>query len=198
VILSKREKMIAYVTGGAIGLFALNYIAVEPLMAHRDQLTSKVTQARTDLANAHNTVERGKLMNKKWTEMTKAGLGSDTSTAEAKAQNALNAFADDSRLSLTSNKPERTERVKQLHQITIRVSAQGSLASIGRFLYRIQTSEIPARVTDFQLNARKEGADDLTLTLGVSTIALAPPETKPKPGARSAAGAGAAQTGGTR
>ena len=32
--------------------------AVEPLMAHRDQLTSKVSKARTDLANARNTVER--------------------------------------------------------------------------------------------------------------------------------------------
>ncbi len=199
MILSKREKMIAYVTGAAVGLFALNYIAVEPLMAHRDELVKKVDAARTDLSKAKNTVDRGKKANKDWANMTKAGLGSDSSIAEAQAQNALNAFAGDARLSLTSNKPERTERAKQLNVITIRATAQGNLASIGRFLYRIQTSEIPMRVTDLQINSRKEGTDDLTLQIGVSTIALAPPEVRSRPGARTAgAGGNAAQAGGTR
>ena len=88
VILSKREKMIAYVTSTAIGLFLLDYIAVEPLMAHRQQLVEKVTQARTDVNNAKHTVDKGKVMQKKWTEMQQNGLGSDQSAAEAKAQNA--------------------------------------------------------------------------------------------------------------
>jgi hypothetical protein len=192
--------MIAYITGTAIGLFLLDYVAVSPLLAHRDQLVSKVAQAHTDLTNAQHTVERGKQANKKWAEMTQAGLGGDPSSAEAKAQNALNAFADDARLTLTSIKPERTERGKQYDQIVIRATGQGSQAAIGRFLNRIQTAEIPLKVTDLQMNARKEGSDDLTLTLGVSTIALAPPE-KPKAGARpggAGGGGGAAQTGGAR
>jgi hypothetical protein len=200
MILSKREKTIAYVTGTTVGLFLLNYVAVAPLMAHRDDLVTKVQHARSDLSNAQHTVSHGKVMNKRWSQMTQAGLTADTSTAEAQAQNALNAFADDSRLLLTSNKPERTEHVKLFNQIIIRSTATGSLSSIGRFLYRIQTSEIPMKVTDFQITSRKEGTDDLTLSLGVSTIALAPPE-KPKPGARPAAGgssASAAQTGGAR
>lgn len=201
MIMSKREKMIAYVTGAAIGLFLLDYIAVEPLMAHRQDLVTKVQRARSDLANAQHTVSHGKVMNKRWSEMTKAGLTSDTSAAEAQAQNALNAFFGDARLTPTSIKPERTERAKQFNAITIRATGTGNLSSIGRFLYRIQTSEIPMKVTDFQVNSRKEGTDELTLTLGVSTIALAPPD-KPKPGARTAAGgsssAGGAQAGGAR
>jgi len=186
VILSKREKTIAYVTGTTVGLFLLNYVAVAPLMAHRDDLVTKVQHARSDLSNAQHTVSHGKVMNKRWAEMTKAGLTSDTSTAEAQAQNALNAFAADARLPLTSNRPERTERAKLFNQITIRATATGSLSSIGRFLYRIQTSEVPMKVRDFQINSRKEGTDELTLQLGVSTIALAPP----KPAARTTGGSG--------
>jgi len=200
MIMSKREKMIAYITGGALGLFVLDYVAIDPLMAHREQLVTKVTQARTDLTAAQHTIDKGKVMNKRWGEMQKSGLGTDPSAAEAMAQNALNAFAYDARLQLTSNKPERTERVKQFNQITIRATATGNQESIGRFVYRIQTADIPLRISDIQVNARKEGTDDLTLQLSVSTIALAPVETKPRPGgARPAAGGGnAAQAGGTR
>ena len=193
MILNKREKIIAYATGAAIGLFLLDYVAISPLMAHRDDVVTRLTQARAEANTTEQVIDRGKVMTKRWKEMTQAGLGTDTSTAEAQALHALNNWADDAGLAITSMKPERTERVKQLNQITIRATAQGNQRSVGRFLYAIQTAGIPMRVTDLQMAARKEGLDEMTLTLGVSTIAVAPPE-KPKPGVRPAAGS----TGGAR
>jgi hypothetical protein len=192
VILSRREKWIARATGAAIGLFVLDYVALSPLMARRADLADRVARAEGEVRIAEQTVDRGKVMSQRWQEMTAAGLGADASAAEAQALHALRDWAQDAGLSLTSLKPERTERVKQFNQITIRATGQGNLRSVGRFLYHIQAGDIPVRVTDFQIAARKEGTDDLTLQLGVSTIALAPPE-KPRPGARALNGQGGAR-----
>jgi hypothetical protein len=186
VILNKREKMIAYVTGAAIGLFALDYVAIGPLMAHRASLVTGIDAATREQNIADQVIDRGRVMDRRWNEMVQAGLKTDLSATEAQALHALRDWAQESGLGLTSLKPERTERVKQLNQITIRATAQGNLRSVGRFLYHIQTADIPIRVTDMQIAARKEGTDDLTLQLGVSTVAQAPPE-KAKPGVRAAA-----------
>ena len=48
------------------------------------------------------------------------------------------------------------------------------MAQIGKFMYRIQTAGSPVRVSDLTVSSRKEGNDDLTFVVGVSTIFLAP------------------------
>jgi hypothetical protein len=55
------------------------------------------------------------------------------------------------------------------------------MGQIGRFLYRLQTANIPVRIVDMTINSRRDGADDLAIVLGVSTIYLAPEPEKPAP-----------------
>jgi hypothetical protein len=46
--------------------------------------------------------------------------------------------------------------------------------AVSRFLWRVETAKVPIRVKEMQLGSRKEGADDLTLTLRLSTLYQAP------------------------
>ena len=41
---------------------------------------------------------------------------------------------------------------------------------VTQFLYAIQTTDIPVRVTDIQIDARSETADELTVQIGLATI----------------------------
>src|SRR3712207_7371087 len=59
-----------------------------------------------------------------------------------------------------------------LFRSSFRATANGRMDSISEFLWRIETAEIPLRINDMQINARKEGSDDLQLQLGVSTLYL--------------------------
>ena len=67
-------------------------------------------------------------------------------------------------------------------------SGTGTVKQIGNFLYKIQTASIPVRVTDVQVNSKKEGTDDLIIQIGISTVYLAPDDKNPKSPAGPAAG----------
>jgi hypothetical protein len=45
-------------------------------------------------------------------------------------------------------------------------------------MWQVQTSKVPLRVTDLSITTRRDGADDLTLDLGISTLYLPPEPTK--------------------
>ena len=54
------------------------------------------------------------------------------------------------------------------------------MSRAGQFLYALHTSNIPLRVGDLQISARKEGTDDLQIQLGVATIFEAPANATPR------------------
>ena len=175
MILSRRERYIVFATVGALALLAADYFVVTPLWQKRSSLVAEVEAAEVELERASVTFSKDRRLKRRWAEMQDKGLASDAPSAESQTLNALRRWAQESRLSLSSLKPERGERHDpQFRRLTFRVTAVGSMQSISEYLWRVRTAEVPLRVTDLSITARKEGADDLTLQLGVSTIYLSP------------------------
>ena len=110
--------------------------------------------------------------------MVNGGLLKDASAAEIQVQHSLQDWAHEAEMPLSSVKTERTEKEKDFYRVTIHATGNGTMSQIGHFLWRIQTAAVPVRVTDLQINTRKEGADDLSISLSVSTIALIPDSEK--------------------
>jgi hypothetical protein len=55
------------------------------------------------------------------------------------------------------------------------------MRQVGQFLWQVQTSAIPVRISDMSISTRKENTDDLELALGISTIYLSPDGAKDNP-----------------
>ena len=177
--------MIGLATGAVLALLAVDQVVLSPLLAARRQASLDVADARLELQQATGLVENGPRMNDRWAQMVAAGLTSDPFEAQSRTLHALREYAQGSGLSLTSLKPDRTDREKQFLRITLRATATGSMRSVSSFLQRVQASDLPLRVSDLQVSARKEGTDDLLVQLGVSTICVAPPQpSKDRPAAR--------------
>lgn len=184
MVLSHRERMIALVTLGAVALLAVNSLVLTPLAERRDRVDAEAESARLELERANRLFSNGRRVNERWQEMLGAGLTSDASDAEARALAALSTWAREAGLGPpTSLRPERREVGEQFQTITLRATGTGSMENISDFLRRIQSADLPLRVTDMQLTTRTEGSDELSLQLGVSTICLAPePERNARPG----------------
>ena len=203
-MLSKRERIISLVTGGVLGFLALDYVALSPLLDRRSRVEAAESTATVAHARAEQLIDNAPRMNARWKSMIDAGLKSEVTEAESQALRALHDWAQDAGLTLLSLQPDRVQRAggsgaqqqqdKSFQHVTLRASGTGSMRSVSRFLWRVQTAEIPLRVTDLQVNARKEGADDLLLNVAVSTLVLSP-EAPKKPA--QPAPAGAARTGKT-
>jgi hypothetical protein len=187
MVLSKREKFIGIGVLAVVGILALDRIAYTPLTDRKVELDAKILSARderTRIKDLFSTRDRAKL---RWNEISGKSLRADASAAESEILNNVREWAQDSGMSLPIVTPERSKD-KEFEKITVRATGTGGIAQIGRFLYRVQTSKVPVRITNLTINSRKEGTDDLSVQMGIATIYLPPESSDSKAGARPSAG----------
>ena len=114
--------------------------------------------------------KRGKLVVGRWREMSNKGLTDDPAEAESQALHAVRDWSEETGLALSSVKPERLGGGDGVRQITFRAAGTGTMRAVGRFLWQMESADIPLRIHDLQLGSRTEGRDALSLQLRFSTL----------------------------
>ena len=182
MIASKRERIIGLLTAGVLVVLALDRLVLAPLTERRRTVEAQVEEARADVQLAEVLLDNRGRMDELWDAMLAGGIKAEVPEAESQALNALRDWAKDAGVTLTSLKPDRAETAQHFRVVYVGATCTGSMRSITEFLWRVQTTQIPMRVTLMQISARKPGTDDLSLQLSVSTLCLAPPADPAKPG----------------
>ena len=181
MVISKRERYIVVATLAAAVLLLLDWLVYTPLMARWADIDSRTDARRVELIDANKLIKESREKSRQWSAMSGKRLPRDASEAESQILSSVRDWASDSRLSLSAVKPERNEKEKDFYKITFRATASGSMSQVSRFLYQVQTSSVPARITDVTITSRKEGTDELTLNLGIATIYPVPESEKTRP-----------------
>ncbi len=162
--------MIAIATVAFVVLLGVYFWILTPLLDRKDSLNAQITKASQDLKDADYVFATQKRKNLHWATLSATAVKREAPEAESQVLNSLLEWSRDAGLTLSSLKPERTEKEKDFQKVTFRATGQGSMSQVSRFLHRIQTATIPIRVTDLAISTHKEATDDLLLQLGVSTI----------------------------
>jgi hypothetical protein len=192
VVLSKRERYIGILTAAVLAILVLDRLVLVPLTQRRADLDQKIGAAREELARANGQFATAMRARRNWAAMAGSTFGGPVDP-ESRVLNSAQQWAQEAGMSLPVIRPDRTEREKEFEKITFRATGSGSMSQIGRFLDRLHTAEMPLRVTDLVLSSRKEGADDLSINLGIATIAPAPETDKSAPARPAPAAAAVAQ-----
>jgi Tfp pilus assembly protein PilO len=170
MVLSKRERILAIATLLVVGFLAIYMILVKPVM-HRRQLTSEErVELEAQVQLAQNLFDRRKILERKWSTPLAEGMQSDADL-ETRVAKDMNQWAQETRLTLPSVKPERSTNEKGYTEITFVAAGRGSLEAVASFLYRVETSELPLKVTSMQLGSSESG-DSISLQLRVSALYL--------------------------
>lgn len=196
MILSRRERYITIATTVCIGLWLLDWVAIEPLTEHRNDLDSQIAIARNEVGERASLLSRRPWYTRQWNDF-KSVLPSDAATAGTQGVDIINKLATESRLNLTNLKPDTKDEVvklpgspgqsssspnkdePQLHRVTIQASGSGNMKEIRDFLFKCQTAKIPLHIVNLQLSSRKmDGNDDLNVSITFSSLFL--PAEKPK------------------
>jgi hypothetical protein len=182
--------MIGLTVGALVGLFALDRLAVSPLLAQREQLVTSIGDAELKLEQSNSLIQSKPILDRQLMDNVSKGLTKGQSEAESQLLNNLREWAQDAGLNLATLKPAgaaqpvikpggRTgEKEKAFLKLTCRATGTGNTAQVARFIHRIQTASIPVRITDMTINTKKEETDDLEVSLGISTIFLTPEAVK--------------------
>jgi len=177
--LSRRERYIAGVAVAALVVLAGDHYIAAPLLESRGRLEADRLALAVDVARNTNLIAREKVVASKWNEMLNSGLSEAPADAESRTLRALRNWAQDSGVSLASVRPERVAQSSaDLQEESFQAAGSGTMKAVVQFLWQVEHSSLPLRIKELQLGLRKEGVDDLSLQLRLSTAYVA--AAKPK------------------
>lgn len=172
MVLSKRERLIILVAALVVAALVLDRYALTPLLDARQVLGAEKETLLADLERASALLARKRQMQPRWKDMLAGGLQADPTEAESQILHAVRNWSTECGLRLASVKPERLPEKTVLPEIAFQAVGTGTMSAVSRFLWRLETAKIPVRIQEFQVGARKEGTDDLTLQIRLSTVYL--------------------------
>jgi hypothetical protein len=172
VVLSKRERYIAVGVAAALGILLLDRFVLTPYAALRDTIVTDQRQVTDSLTSADLLFTRQRQLRKVWTQMQAGGLKTDPSQAESQALGALLEWTRSAGVNLAALTPERTVQQDRFRVISFSVKVTGPMAAMSRLLWAMESATIPVRVTELRINPQREGIDDLSMQMSVSTLCL--------------------------
>lgn len=168
--LSKREKYIAIIMVLIVSLLMLDRVVLTPLFDYQSTILAESDRLNQEMNLAQTTFRKSKLMGKQWSAMQSLGLTASASACESKTLHAIRNWSQTAELDLVAFKPELSNSQSTLSEIQIHVTANGSMKQVARFIYFVETSELPIRVTDLQLGSKQNATDDLSLQVRLSVL----------------------------
>ena len=170
MVLSRRERFIVLGTALVLLGLAVDHFALSPLLEGRSAAEVRKWALQSELDRAAATMKQSQELAPRWREMVRAGMKADPADAEGQALRAIRDWAAESGVTLSLLKPDRLTEKTRLPEIAFQAAGTGSMDSVSRLLWRIQSAAVPIRITELQLTTRKEGAADLTVQLRLSTV----------------------------
>ena len=182
MVLSKRERYIAIGAVSVVSLLGIYYILLSPLLDRMRELDTKIGDRNQQLKHDQRVIDDSKRLGPVLAQRIAGPLKKNASEAESQMLQNIALWARDARMTPPSiDKPDRVEKEREFNKMTFRASGAGGMAQIGNFLWRLHTSTIPVRISEMTIASHKEGADELTIQLGISTIFLATDDKTPRP-----------------
>jgi hypothetical protein len=193
VTLSPRERNIG-IAVLAVVLLAGGYSYVyEPMAAWAKQITTDTDKVTTSLKDADTLFRRETKMKTVWADLTASGLTADVGAANGQAADKVQGWMKGSGVNLTNIElaQVRATRDGRFDVITIPFKGTGNSRSLAMLIQKLETADIPVRISKLDLKPLKPGLDGLKIDLTISTLSQGPESTdKPKPAATPAGAAG--------
>jgi hypothetical protein len=198
MVLSKRERYIVIGVAIAVAALALDYFALTPIWDGLSMAQNRKQSLEKDLNKAKTILAQRQQFSPQWQGWLRTGIQSDAFEAESQVYQSIHNWAQESGVTIAQVKSDRSTEKTLLPEISFTTVGMGTMDAISRLLYRVQNATIPIRITEMTLASRKDGVDDLSMTLRLSTVYVLgekfsatqsserPPMTPTSPSSRSA------------
>ena len=171
--MSPRERTIALLTLLVLVVLGADRLVLTPLQRGRDAVAAQSRQTAKELDRATTLFASRKETAAEWRQMLQAGLMYTPAEAESHVLHAVRDWSRSSGLLLASLQPEKATPAGEFSELSFQATGEGGMKSVAGFLWAVETSPLPLRVTEVHIGTRKEGADDLSLQLRISALCLA-------------------------
>lgn len=167
-----REKLLLALALLAAGLFLFDRFLFTPALNWRSELSDQQAALESESSHADALLRLRPTLERRWRDMRQSNLQTTRSEAEGQIYGAVQSWAQQANLDLQLISPQRVIDRSTVPQVVFRVGAVGDMRAMSRFFEQMQQADFPIQASMVQLTTRKDGADDLTLEMQISTLFL--------------------------
>lgn len=176
----KRKKLLLIVAGAAVVLLVGESIVYKPLVANWTTRSAEIAKLRKSVTEGRALIDRGPRLQEQWKDMQAQSLPKEPAQAEQDLISAFDKWGRATSVELASIKPQWKRGTNDRYSLLeCRVDANGTVATLARFLYEVEKSPLALRVEAVEFSARDTSGQKLGLGLVVTGLRLAPLEKKP-------------------
>jgi hypothetical protein len=176
--LSNRQQLLGIVAIVALVLLVGDRLVLTPLTKAWKERSAQIAELKKSVSQGSLLLDRERAIRSRWESMRTNTLVSEVSLAENQVLSAFDRWSQESRIGVSSIKPQWKRGDEDYNTLDCRVDAFGSLSALTRFLYEIEKSPLGLKVDNVEMTTRDDRGEQLTLGIQVSGLQLKP-ETRP-------------------
>ena len=173
--ISQRQQLLSIVAIAAVAIWAGDRLVVSPLTKMWKARAAQITDLRKSVNQGSLVLAREQSIRSSWASMETNTLAGQSSVAENQVLKAFERWSQDSRVSITSIKPQWKQKDDDHSTLECRVDAFGSIQALTRFLYELEKDPLALKVEAVEVTARDNTGQQLSLALQVNGLLLNPP-----------------------
>ena len=173
--LNNRQQLLTVLALAAVAIWVSDKLILSPLVASWKDRAARIASLRQSVERGAGLLQREASIRRRWDGMRTNALPTEVSAAESRVLRSFDRWSEDSRISITSIKPQWKHDADDYLTLECRVDAAGSLATVTRFLYEIEKDPLALRIEAVEIGARDNDSQQLTLGLQLSGLLLNPP-----------------------
>jgi len=170
-----RQRALAIAAITAVALLASDRLLFTPLTRSWEARADRIAELKKDVIQGGMLLERERVIRARWSAMRTNTLPNNVSAAESAVLKAFDRWEQDSRISVTSKKPQWKRSGDDYMTFECRVDASGTLPALTRFLYEVEQDPLALKVESVEITSRDNNGQQLSLALQVSGLMLDPP-----------------------
>jgi len=168
---TSRQRLLSIAAVTCLALLVADRTILQPLIRSYRERAERIHVLQTELARAQHLIGQAEAWEARLREFGARALPGDASTAESIVITAVRRWASATRLNLTATRPRWTDDEDGTAQVfELRITAGGNLEAVARFLYEVETSPMPLRVTNLAIASTSANPRYLTLTVDVHAV----------------------------
>jgi hypothetical protein len=168
----RRENLLKVAVAAVVGLFLLDRAVIGPISAGWKEQSARIAVLKEKVTRGRTLVDRQKSIRGRWAEMQQTDLPENASEAENEVFKAISRWTRDSRISLASLTPQWKTNDNGYDLFECRASANGTQASIGQFIFELESDALPGRLDECEITTKDAKGQQLSATLRFTFVRL--------------------------
>ncbi|HEY0455773.1 MAG TPA: hypothetical protein VGE41_05325 [Verrucomicrobiae bacterium] len=173
--INNRQKLLTILAAAVIVFWLGDKLVLSPLTKTWKEHSERIKELRNLIAQGNQTMARERTVFSKWDSMRTNTFANETSVAEDQLLKAFERWSQDSRISITSIRPQWRRNADDYMTLECRADAFGSMQTLTRFIYDVEKDPMALKVEVVEITSHDNDGQQLSLGLQVSGLVLNPP-----------------------